>query len=375
MSKPQRTPEQELIAAARRGQVAPLKKLLKKGGVKLNAQDDEKNLKLWSDGILHGSNWQDVKPKPWQKGPQGNTALMWALQLHRAQAAEALLDAGADPRVRNVLNESALHLVTDATAHLIDRMVAAGGDVNAPNEWGATPLMIAIYLGQVEAARKLMEHGALLSHKTPGGLDAKTLLERSDIIAPEDVIGLLASEDVANYVHRLRTHDWYYFYSDDNRVYNAGSESSKRLSIAQKDCDPDYELWNKYAPADQKHVDQVLTGHLTAFSETGSEGHHWAFEEDGKQGYDGLHFLDDGDILTVFNDAAQKKSIWKGKVNLDHKKDVQPLPTCPSLSGQWVKNIGTVHGLQRDIAPEKWAKMFLDEKPAQLIVRHTPKKP
>ena len=60
MSKPQRTPEQELIAAARRGQVAPLKKLLKKGGVKINAQDDEKNLKLWSDGILHGTGDKTV---------------------------------------------------------------------------------------------------------------------------------------------------------------------------------------------------------------------------------------------------------------------------------------------------------------------------
>jgi hypothetical protein len=363
--------ENKLCGLARSGQVTPLKKLLKKGGVNINFQDDEKKLNFWCDGVLRGGDWRNTKPR--LPGASGNTPLMWALHLHRKTAAETLLDAGANPGISNLIGETALHLVDENSAHLIDKMVAAGARVNAGNLWGATPLMLAIYQGHTAVALKLMENGALLQQKTPGGLDALTLLTRDTTFDSAFVERVKALEAQANYINDLKTHDWFYAYSDDQRVWRAGGEADKVLRAAQEKLDPDYQLWNKFAPKDYQHKDVVLTGHLEVFSETGTEGTVWAFHEDGKEGMDGLHILKPGDLLSVFNDAAQKKKIWKGVVDFDYEKNKQPLPLLPSLTVQWIKTVGTVHGLQKGVAPQKWAKMFLEEKPAQLILYPSPK--
>ena len=50
------------------------------------------------------------------------------------------------------------------------------------------------------------------------------------------------------YTRRLQKHDWTYEYSDDFRVFSAGSEQRKVLYRMQQDLDPNYEVWNKHAP-------------------------------------------------------------------------------------------------------------------------------
>ena len=86
-----------------------------------------------------------------------------------------------------------------------------------------------------------------------------------------------------------------------------------------------------------------------------------------------MHHLKKGDLLSVFNTASGKKEIWKGSIDLDYDKNKKPLPMMPSLTVQWIEGVGTVHGIQKGVAPEKWAKMFLEEKPAQLTLRTLPK--
>jgi hypothetical protein len=54
------------------------------------------------------------------------------------------------------------------------------------------------------------------------------------------------------YVQLLKSHDWYYDYSDDHRVWRAGSAAYSQLRGMQKNLDPQGEIWNKYAPDDYK---------------------------------------------------------------------------------------------------------------------------
>jgi hypothetical protein len=116
---------------------------------------------------------------------------------------------------------------------------------------------------------------------------------------------------------------------------------------------------------------RVLKGRLEAFSEQGSEGTHWSFYEDGKTGYDGLHCLEKGDVLRVFNDAAHKDLLWQGTIDFDYDSHKQQR----ALIGhrQWLDNVGTVHGVQKGIEADKWADMFLSGKPAVLVPKRLDK--
>jgi len=385
MKKQDKNREKQLISSASSGHINVVNKMLKKGGLNLDFQGDEKDLHFWSGGVLRDENWRDMKPPARRLGKCGNTALMWACQLHRTEVAEALLDAGADPKITNLIGETALHLLDDHAACLVDKMAAAGADVNARNAWGATPLMMALHSGRLDVALKLLEHGAHPLIKTVSGHDAFAIAQSAGT-EPSFISRMQAMMEQIGYINDIKNHDWYYMYSDDGRAYRAGAEASAALHAVQQKLDPEYLLWNKFAPKEYRHVvepPQVieLKGTLVAFWEQGSEGTHWAFQEDGKsgpkadgQGFDGLHFLKPGDLLSVFNKSSSKKPIWKGEVDLDYKKNIQPLPLWPSLRAQWVDNIGSVHGIQKDVVPEKWAKMFLDEKPARLIL-HVPPKP
>lgn len=59
--------------------------------------------------------------------------------------------------------------------------------------------------------------------------------------------------DLNDYEIALRNHDWYFYFSDDHRVYSAGEQSSGRLlSIAQTGADAFKRLYNKYHA---KHFD------------------------------------------------------------------------------------------------------------------------
>lgn len=114
---------------------------------------------------------------------------------------------------------------------------------------------------------------------------------------------------------------------------------------------------------------RVLKGRLEIFSEQGSEGSHWSFYEDGKTGYDGLHALEKGDVLRVFNDAARSELLWQGEVDFDYTSEKQRRPLIGDV--QWLDKVGTVHGLQKGVDKDVWADMFLAEKPAVLV----PKRP
>ena len=50
------------------------------------------------------------------------------------------------------------------------------------------------------------------------------------------------------YINLLRQHDWYYDYSDASRVWNKGHDERKAMNRLQEKHDPEYKIWNEYAP-------------------------------------------------------------------------------------------------------------------------------
>jgi len=73
----------------------------------------------------------------------------------------ALLEAGIDPRVRDALQRTLLHML-----HLLDHqrllpmLLGAGLDLEARDHEGRTPLHVAVGLGPVDLVRALLDAGA-----------------------------------------------------------------------------------------------------------------------------------------------------------------------------------------------------------------------
>jgi hypothetical protein len=101
----------------------------------------------------------------------------------------------------------------------------------------------------------------------------------------------------------------------------------------------------------------TVTGRLEAFCETGTEGIIWSVYEDGKTGYDGLNCLEDGDFLKIFNDAARTEVAWEGEIKLKY-------PPATRFN----------RGIQRGVDEQNWARMFVDEKYATVILADSWKK-
>lgn len=115
-----------------------------------------------------------------------------------------------------------------------------------------------------------------------------------------------------------------------------------------------------------KDNQKEIKGVLCPYYETGLEGTLWCLKEDGVDGWDGLHPIEKGNILTVFNDHARSDIIWTDAVELelDRERQAAYLKACkysPSL-GPWG------YGLPTNIHPFDWVEMFSKEKPSQLKI-------
>lgn len=59
-----------------------------------------------------------------------------------------------------------------------------------------------------------------------------------------------SNEDLKKeYIDALKQHDWTYDFSDDHRSYLRGHAQREHLRKLRPVVDPDYELWNQYAPS------------------------------------------------------------------------------------------------------------------------------
>ena len=56
------------------------------------------------------------------------------------------------------------------------------------------------------------------------------------------------SAQVNAYIKLLQRMDWSFEMSDDQRVWRAGRDSLAELRMVQRELDPDFVVWNRYAP-------------------------------------------------------------------------------------------------------------------------------
>jgi ankyrin repeat protein len=99
-------------------------------------------------------------------GPDGTTALHWAVHLNNVEAADLLLKAGAKPAAPNRYGVTPLLMAaTNGNARMIELLVGAGADPNAASPEGETPLMLAARAGVREAIAALVAHGARVNAK------------------------------------------------------------------------------------------------------------------------------------------------------------------------------------------------------------------
>lgn len=91
----------------------------------------------------------------------GSTALLWAANLNDADLAARLLQAGANPKVRNQLGSTPLaEAAFNSNTAMIKALLDAGADPNAAGADGQTPLMIVARTANVAAAKLFLTKGA-----------------------------------------------------------------------------------------------------------------------------------------------------------------------------------------------------------------------
>ena len=131
-------PDVRLIQAARNGDLAAVRALLKQG-VNVNASQAD-----------------------------GATALHWAAHADNLAMADLLIRSGARTDAANDLDATPLHLAcTNRSARMVERLLAAGANPNAKLLQGESILMTCARTGDAKSVKALLVYGADVKWKEP----------------------------------------------------------------------------------------------------------------------------------------------------------------------------------------------------------------
>jgi ankyrin repeat protein len=101
-------------------------------------------------------------------GPDGATALHWAVRGDDLQKVETLIRAGANVNGADRYGITPLNLAAvNGNPELVKRLLAAGADANATDLTGETILMTAARTGNAEAVKLLIDRGAKINAVDP----------------------------------------------------------------------------------------------------------------------------------------------------------------------------------------------------------------
>ncbi|MFH0826072.1 MAG: ankyrin repeat domain-containing protein [Pseudomonadota bacterium] len=212
---------QELIKAARDGQLEKVRSLLRQGA-DVNAKEKEGYLILLGkegevstkedeghillkmttlDGYLESVKLlQDQGAEFSTKEEEGHTALMWASSAGNEEVMKLLIEKGADINAKSNTGYTAFMLASSGgQLEVVKLLLDKGADVNAQMTDGRTALMAAAQGGHLEVMKFLIENGAEVNAQTNTGYTAfmlassggqlevvKLLLEKEAEIAAKD---------------------------------------------------------------------------------------------------------------------------------------------------------------------------------------------
>ncbi len=105
-----------------------------------------------------------------ERGPDGSTALQWAVYDQDIEKVRQLIRAGADVNAVNNFGANAMQLAAEvAHVELIEMLLDAGADPDSANPEGQTALMLVARTGDVDAARMLVRKGASIAAREGWG--------------------------------------------------------------------------------------------------------------------------------------------------------------------------------------------------------------
>jgi ankyrin repeat protein len=196
-------PNEDLIAAAEKGDIATVQALLAKG-VDVNAKDKDGRTALmlasWKGQVEVVKELLAKSADANAKDNYGGTALMFAAQEDHTETVQALLSKGADVNAADKEGNTPLHYaaatgnlvitnwvgpylfeaVTHGNKTTIDLLLANGANVNAKSKDGYTPLHRASVDGDKDVVELLLTHGANVNATTNDGMTPLHCVVTSD---------------------------------------------------------------------------------------------------------------------------------------------------------------------------------------------------
>ena len=163
-------------------------------------------------------------------GSDGTTLLQWAAKGGKLEAAEALLDAGADPNRPASKGTAAVHVAAfSGNGEMLALLLARGGDPDATNATtGETPLVRAILGGHPQQVRRLLDAGADPSRADRNG--ATPLHAAASVNDGATVLALLEAGAPATAENsRGDTFQPYYFQLPDARLHERARGERARV--------------------------------------------------------------------------------------------------------------------------------------------------
>ncbi|MGZ4999204.1 MAG: ankyrin repeat domain-containing protein [Methylomonas sp.] len=142
--------------------------------------------------------------------PMGNSCLQIAIKNNFTIIANLLLKAGAHADVKDASGLTPLLEAcgkkTRGYKELALRLIEHGADLNARNNIGWTPLMLAISVGDSDIVALLLDYGADPEVKTPKGDNALSLAKK---FGYEDIVALISDHaskpsEVSPWIKRLQ---------------------------------------------------------------------------------------------------------------------------------------------------------------------------
>lgn len=120
--------------------------------------------------------------------PQGYTLLLLATYRGNNEVASYLIDNGANINLTTGFGTIVMAAIVKKNTAILEKLIAAKADINAADEKGVTPLMLAVQFQQAETVALLLKSGAKKDSKDKAG---KTAFEYATESGNDNLIKLL----------------------------------------------------------------------------------------------------------------------------------------------------------------------------------------